>query len=301
MSHFVSLAGTATHQSTIAAPVKLYLAIHWQNHYFLPMITKIISGAQSGADQAALDVAINLGIPHEAWIPAGWGAKNGIVSGPYTFREMPTSSVPQWIKHNILYSSGTLILSHGKLTGGSAAVFQSAEPRDRPILHVDLSLTGEFAAAQLIHSWFERNEIGVLNVAGARAEKDSRIYDAAVRVLETALHLGIIETNALHPVRPSAPVPRNVEEAVDQILSRLTLREKAAVAKMREFDLNLFSPALVRIIRENFALYSGNEELLESCRAFYGPHETDQNGPIVVIIRALWEKLKGSYTLRVVK
>ena len=187
---------------------------------FLTMITKIISGGQSGADQAALDVAIALGIPHEAWIPAGWGEENGIVSGPYNFREMPTSSIPQWIKHNILYSNGTLILSHGKLTGGSAAVLESAEPRDRPILHVDLSGTGEFTAAQLIHSWFERNEIAILNVAGARAEKDPGMYNAATRVLETALYFGIIETNLLDPARPSPEAPRSVEEAVDRILPR---------------------------------------------------------------------------------
>jgi len=33
------------------------------------MIKKIISGGQTGADRAALDVAIKLGIPHGGWIP----------------------------------------------------------------------------------------------------------------------------------------------------------------------------------------------------------------------------------------
>ena len=278
------------------------MQFHFSTIKFWIMLTKIISGGQSGADQAALDVAITLGIPHEAWIPAGWGEENGIVSGPYNFREMPTSSVPQWIKHNILYSNGTLILSHGSLTGGSLAVLQSAEPRDRPILHVDLYGTGEFTAAQIIHSWFEKNEIGILNVSGARAEKDPGMYDAAMRVLETALHLGIIETNLLNPVRPSAiPLPRSVVEAVDQILTRLTLKEKTAIAKIQEFDLNLFSSVLPKIIKENFGVHSGNEELLKSCRSLYGPHETDENGPTVVIIRALWKKLQGTHALRIVK
>ncbi|MFO7971456.1 MAG: putative molybdenum carrier protein [Desulfobacterales bacterium] len=35
------------------------------------MLTKIISGGQTGADQAALDAAIELGIPHGGWIPKG--------------------------------------------------------------------------------------------------------------------------------------------------------------------------------------------------------------------------------------
>jgi hypothetical protein len=32
------------------------------------MIEKIISGGQTGADQAALDAAIKMGIPHGGWI-----------------------------------------------------------------------------------------------------------------------------------------------------------------------------------------------------------------------------------------
>ena len=35
------------------------------------MVRKIISGCKTGADQAALDIAIILGIPHGGWIPKG--------------------------------------------------------------------------------------------------------------------------------------------------------------------------------------------------------------------------------------
>ena len=35
------------------------------------MITKIISGAQSGVDRAALDFALKFNIPHGGWIPKG--------------------------------------------------------------------------------------------------------------------------------------------------------------------------------------------------------------------------------------
>lgn len=33
------------------------------------MVKQIISGGQTGADQAALDVAIELGIAHGGWLP----------------------------------------------------------------------------------------------------------------------------------------------------------------------------------------------------------------------------------------
>ena len=35
------------------------------------MLTKIISGGQTGADRAGLDVAIEFDIPHGGWIPKG--------------------------------------------------------------------------------------------------------------------------------------------------------------------------------------------------------------------------------------
>lgn len=35
------------------------------------MLKKIISGDQTGADQAVLDVATKLDIPHGGWIPKG--------------------------------------------------------------------------------------------------------------------------------------------------------------------------------------------------------------------------------------
>ncbi len=84
------------------------------------MIKKIISGGQTGADQAALDVAIKLDIPHGGWITKGRLTEDGPLPDKYNLQEMPTSSYPERTEKNILDSDGTLIISHGKLTGGSA-------------------------------------------------------------------------------------------------------------------------------------------------------------------------------------
>jgi hypothetical protein len=45
------------------------------------MIKKIVSGGQTGADQAALDAAIELGVPHGGWIPKGRKTETGPLSG----------------------------------------------------------------------------------------------------------------------------------------------------------------------------------------------------------------------------
>ena len=47
------------------------------------MLKKIISGGQTGADQAALDVAINLGNPYGGWIPKGRITEVGVLDNKY--------------------------------------------------------------------------------------------------------------------------------------------------------------------------------------------------------------------------
>ena len=136
------------------------------------MLQKIISGGQTGADRAALDVAIELDIPHGGWIPKGRKTEDGVLPDKYQLKEMPTASYPKRTEKNVLDSDGSLILSHGKLTGGSALTLKTAKQHHRPRLHVDLNKTIEFEAAQLIHSWIIRHGIRVLNVAGSRASKD---------------------------------------------------------------------------------------------------------------------------------
>lgn len=54
------------------------------------MITKIISGGQTGADRAALDFAIEHDIPHGGWAPKGRKAEDGPIPSKYDLQELPT-------------------------------------------------------------------------------------------------------------------------------------------------------------------------------------------------------------------
>ena len=151
------------------------------------MVTKIISGGQTGVDQAALDTAINLDIPHGGWIPKGRKTEAGILPDKYKLNEMPTGSYPKRTAQNILDSDGTLIFSHGRLTGGSALTRDLCIKHARPWLHVDFKITNNIDTSDSISSWIIENSIKVLNVAGSRASKDPEIYALTVTVLKTAL------------------------------------------------------------------------------------------------------------------
>ncbi len=148
------------------------------------MITKIISGGQTGADQAALDVAIEHGIPHGGWIPKGRKTEDGILPDKYHLDEMPTASYPKRTEKNILDSDGTLIFSRGTLTGGSALTRKLAKQNEQPWLHIDLDKVTAREAAQAIAGWVGERDIQTLNVAGPRASKDPGIHDIVVGILE---------------------------------------------------------------------------------------------------------------------
>ncbi len=148
------------------------------------LLRKIISGGQTGADQAGLDVAIKNGIPHGGAIPEGRLTEDGILPDKYQLEEMSTKSYPKRTEKNVLDSDGTVILTHGKLTGGSLLTRKKAEQHDKPVLHLDMTLTQERWATDVLQKFVEKNQIETLNVAGSRASKDSEIYGKTFTVVE---------------------------------------------------------------------------------------------------------------------
>jgi hypothetical protein len=84
------------------------------------VIEKIVSGGQTGADRAGLDAAIELGIPHGGWVQKGRKTEDGGLPEQYHLKEMPIASYAARTEQNVIDSDGTLIVSHGKLNGGSA-------------------------------------------------------------------------------------------------------------------------------------------------------------------------------------
>ena len=151
------------------------------------MLAKIISGGQTGADQAALDAAINLGIPHGGWIPKGRLTEAGPLPGKYNLTEMPTKDYIKRTKQNVLDSDGTVIFSHGDLEGGSKRTADLATALCKPFLLIDLNKTLPSESGEVLAAWIKAHNISVLNVAGSRASKDPEIYDRVRIVMQIAL------------------------------------------------------------------------------------------------------------------
>src|SRR5262249_13275837 len=148
------------------------------------MFSKIISGGQTGVDRAALDVALELGLPCGGWCPRGRKAEDGPLDLKYPLQETSTPSYAQRTECNVRDSDGTLVLTRGQPKGGTALTIQLAKRYQKPHLVMDLD---DKPSAAAIREWAEVHRIGVLNVAGPRDSERAGTYAQAANLLRSLL------------------------------------------------------------------------------------------------------------------
>ena len=274
-------------------------------------VKKIISGAQTGADRAALDFAIAYEIPYGGWVPAGRKAEDGILSDQYAVWEMADGGYQERTEKNVMDSDGTLIFSHGELNGGSRLTRDYAEKHQKPFLHIDFSHTLAFDAAIDINDWIAEHDIQILNVAGPRASKDPEIYQSVFKILETVFYVSVISdampdfANRPHELGGGEDAgqifPITVKEALDALIEQLSPKIKAKIASMPDDQLSEAGISLGRGIREQFGLSAGNQKLIDACRTYAGKPNLDADGAAMLIVRELWRRLRKMGHLRVIK
>jgi predicted Rossmann fold nucleotide-binding protein DprA/Smf involved in DNA uptake len=113
------------------------------------MLRQVVSGGQTGVDRAALDAALEAGIPCGGWCPKGRIAEDGRLPSRYPLRETPSDSYAQRTEWNVRDSDGTLILTRGALDGGTALTEKCASKLGRACLVIDLD---EAPAPEVISS-----------------------------------------------------------------------------------------------------------------------------------------------------
>ncbi len=147
-------------------------------------IKNIVSGGHPGAERAALDAAIKLGIPHSGWAYKGRKTDDGILPEKYKVKETFDKNFSNRIEKNVLDAAGVVIFTHGKPTISLKVVEELASKYKRPCLHIDLSESHLNIAAATIRAWLIKNEIETVYVTGQKPVKGFDIYSEVVRIIE---------------------------------------------------------------------------------------------------------------------
>jgi hypothetical protein len=145
---------------------------------------KVVSGGQTEVDRAALDVALELGVPCGGWCPKGRRAEDGIIGPRYPLRETESPEYPVRTERNVKDSDATLILNQGPLAGGTALTLKLAKINQRPYWVVDLSKTEDPGP---VREWIRQGKVSVLNVAGPPESNRPGIYEKAMEFLRRIL------------------------------------------------------------------------------------------------------------------
>lgn len=159
------------------------------------MITKLVSGGQTGADIAALDVALQHGFPHGGWCPKGRKSLEGPIPAKYRLSETPSASYLQRTEWNVRDSDGTVVFTFAaEATGGSLKTIGFAKKHRKPCLHITKATPDP---AAMLRGFVSEHQITTLNVAGSRESKEPGIHDWVMGVLTN--------TFFLNGGRPSVP------------------------------------------------------------------------------------------------
>jgi hypothetical protein len=158
----------------------------------------IISGGQTGADRAALDFAIEHGVPHEGWCPRGRLAEDGPIAARYHLRETPARRYAQRTEWNVRDSDATVIFTIARKTvGGTRLTLQLAQRLQKHCLHLSRDeMMGSGGpsnsvvdSARRLAEFLDAHSVRRLNVAGPRASQEDAIGNYVQQVLQATLNL----------------------------------------------------------------------------------------------------------------
>jgi hypothetical protein len=152
------------------------------------MIQYIISGGQTGADQAGLQVALDHSIKTGGWSAHGWLTKDGpnqeLLQGRYNLKEH-TGGYKQRTHENAKVSDGTIRCCVDFFSPGEICTLNGIKKFKKP--HFDIYLPQPASHKDLL-IWLLRYNIKVLNVAGnTQGTKGFDIYTMTYNYLDQFL------------------------------------------------------------------------------------------------------------------
>ena len=130
------------------------------------MLRKVISGGQTGADQAGLRVGDEFGMEMGGWMPKGFTTLDGPrpdLAEKYNLKEHDHPSYVPRTYRNAKTADGTIRLAGDFTSRGEKCTLNAIRQFKKP--HIDVDLKDPRPPSE-VADWIKENNIEVLNVAG---------------------------------------------------------------------------------------------------------------------------------------
>ena len=154
------------------------------------MIGKIISGGQTGVDQAALRAAKACGIPTGGWAPKGFRTEDGPAPwlADFGLQEHASADYPDRTRANVGDAGLTLILvtRESDLARGTALTLRVAQASKAHGIDYYISVMSYPGAVERCRDalkWYANVGDSVVNVAGPRESESPGIGERAEKFL----------------------------------------------------------------------------------------------------------------------
>ena len=95
--------------------------------------------------------------------------------------------------------------------------------------------------------------------------------------------------------------PKTVGESITRLMDELPLKYKVYIASLSREELTLIYPSFKSRIGQEYGLYSGNRELIRSCRAVSGNDDLAPDQCIIFILEELWRQLQKTHIIRLLE
>ncbi len=193
----------------------------------------LISGGQTGVDRAALDFALQSGIPCSGWCPAGRRAEDGVIPAEYLLIEAGSALYQHRTRLNVRDSDATMIITGDCRSRGTSLTLDCCHKLKKPFLIV--SIDGELQTvdqvlspavseairpekmpsrfqfkpepfdAERARSWLHRVKPAILNLAGPRASECPAAGPVVAKLLEQLITPSDMPRPEWPPRRPFTP------------------------------------------------------------------------------------------------
>lgn len=165
------------------------------------ILTKVISGAQTGADIAGLKAAKEVGIETGGMMPMNFYTERGHkpqYSTLYGVIESYSKGYQHRTEQNILNSDGTVVFANNFASPGTKMTLGLCKKLNKPVLSVNTNKVNKNTNKTIVR-WLLDNHISILNVAGNRESKAPGI-ERLVEAMLIDVFKTLLEIN--HAIKP---------------------------------------------------------------------------------------------------